>query len=234
MIKSDIRAVPNHVGVILDGNRRWAKSRGLPSLEGHMQGYKNLRVLVRYALLDLKIPCVSCFVFSNENWNRTEKEVKYLMKLVVKALNEFLDELHKDNIRIVVLGRRERLSNTVLKAVEKTEATTAKNTGGTLAICFNYGGQAEIADAARAIVEAKLPAKAITEELFANYLYHPEVPPVDLLIRTSGEIRLSGFMLWRAAYSELYFVDKHWPDFNKADIDKALVEYARRERRYGR
>lgn len=225
--------MPTHVGVIMDGNRRWAKAQGLETVEGHWRGYQNLRDLAIYALLEKKVPFISAYVFSTENWNRTEEEVGYLMKLVTKAFTDYLDDFHKNNIRVVVLGQRDRLSKNVLRAVENAEAKTKNNTAGTLVACFNYGGHAEIVDAAKKIAESKIEASKIDENLFEQMLYHPEVPPVDLIIRTSGEKRLSGFMLWRASYSELLFIDKHWPDFDKTDIDAALEEYAHRQRRYG-
>lgn len=225
--------LPTHVGVIMDGNRRWAKARGLKTIEGHYKGYENLRDLALYALIEKKVPFVSAYVFSTENWNRTKDEVGYLMKLVTRAFTDYLDDFHKNNIRVVVLGQRDRLSKQVLAAVENAEAKTKNNTAGTLVACFNYGGHAEIVDAAKKIAEKKLTPEQITEETFAKELYHPEVPPVDLIIRTSGEKRLSGFMLWRASYSELLFIDKHWPEFDKSDIDAALDEYAYRQRRYG-
>lgn len=217
----------------MDGNRRWAKDHGLSANEGHLRGYKILRELSRYALLEKKIPFVSAFVFSTENWKRAEGEVGFLMNLATRALDEYLNDFHKDNIRILVLGRREGLSPKVLKALEQAEKTTKDNTAGTLALCFNYGGQQEIVDATKELLEQKADPSSLDIDKFASVLYHPEVPAVDLVIRTSGEERLSGFMLWRASYAEFYFIDKHWPEFTKTDVDAALNEYARRQRRYG-
>lgn len=224
---------PKHIGIIMDGNRRWAKAQGLKPTEGHLKGYKILGDLSRYALLEKKIPYVSAFVFSTENWSRAEEEVGFLMNLVTKALDEYLDDFHKDNIRILVLGSRDKLSKKVLDALTKGEAKTKDNTGGTLALCFNYGGQEEIVDAAKKLLARKADPESLTPESFASDLYHPEVPPIDMIIRTSGEQRLSGFMLWRASYAELYFVKKHWPEFTTSDIDSALDEFSRRRRRYG-
>lgn len=226
--------IPQHIGIIMDGNRRWAKSRGLRPAEGHAQGYKILRELSLYALLEKKIPFVSAFAFSTENWSRAEEEVSFLMGLVGKALNEYLDEFHQKNIRIAILGTREKLNGSVSKALDRAEATTKDNTGGTLVLCFNYGGQQEIVDAAKKLIKEGIAENEVNTELFAGALYHPEVPPVDLIIRTSGEERLSGFMLWRAAYSEFLFLDKHWPEFSKEDIDAALEEFSKRQRRYGK
>ena len=231
-LKSSVAQTPRHVGIILDGNRRWAKSRGLPALEGHVRGYHNLRLISRHLFGNRNVKWVSAYVFSTENWRRSKREVSYLMRLVGQALHEYLDEFHGDNIRIVVLGRRDGLPGPVLAAIEKAENTTADNRSGTLALCFNYGGQREISDAATAWASNK-PAE-LTAETFYQYLYHPEVPPLDLIIRTSGEQRLSGFMLFRAAYAELYFTDVLWPDFAPATLDTALAEFARRTRRFGR
>lgn len=218
----------------MDGNRRWARAKGLPTLEGHLQGYQNFHDIGLYLLKDKKIPFVSAYVFSLENWTRTEAEVGYLMKLVLRALKEFLEEFHREGVRIVVIGQRDRLALAVLKAINKAETETKDNRSGTLALCFNYGGQEEIVQATKKLIEQKIDAKSVTVEKFTEQLYHPEVPPLDLVIRTSGEQRLSGFMLWRASYAELYFVKKHWPDFSKTDVDEALAEYANRQRRYGR
>ncbi|HEU5004898.1 MAG TPA: polyprenyl diphosphate synthase [Candidatus Saccharimonadales bacterium] len=224
---------PQHIGVIMDGNRRWARAQGKKPMDGHLAGYKNFYELSRYTFLEKKIPYLSAFVFSTENWKRTEEEVGFLMRLVTRAITEYLDDFHRDNIKILILGSRDKLSKPVLKAIEQAESKTAGNTGGTLALCFNYGGQQEIVDAAKAIIEQKINADSLDLETFESYLYKPEVPPLDLIIRTSGEQRLSGFMLYRAAYSELLFLDKHWPDFTPEDIDFALDEFANRQRRYG-
>jgi len=226
-------AQPRHIGIILDGNRRWAKERGLPSIKGHQVGYDILRDLATYMLSDKHIEYVSAFVFSTENWQRAQEEVGYLMSLVLKALSDHLNEFHKRNIRILILGSREKLSSKLIEAIEKAEAKTSNNDGGTLALCFNYGGQAELVDAVNSIIKTS-PAGKISASDIDQAVYHPEVPPVDMIIRTSGEQRLSGFMLWRAAYAELLFIQKFWPDFTKQDIDEALSEYAKRQRRYGR
>jgi len=225
--------LPKHVGIIMDGNRRWARANGLKTFDGHFKGYQNMRDLALYALKEKSIPYLSAYAFSTENWNRTKEEVGYLMNLVLRALIEYLDDFHKNNIRLLALGTRDKLGAKVIKAIETAEEKTKHNTGGTLALCFNYGGQQEIVDATKKIIEDGLDVQTLDNEKFSQYLYHPEVPPVDLIIRTSGEERLSGFMLWRAAYSEFLFVDKHWPEFDKSDVDAALEEYAHRQRRFG-
>lgn len=218
----------------MDGNRRWAAAQGKKPQDGHMQGYRNLHDLGRYLFLEKKIPYLSVFAFSTENWQRAEEEVGFLMGLAVKALNEYLEEVMNDNIRIVILGTRDKLSKEVLKAIETAEAKSATNSAGTLAICFNYGGQQEIVDATKQLIESGAAAGDITIDSFAQQLYHPEIPPIDMVVRTSGEERLSNFMLWRAAYSELLFLDKHWPDVTTADIDAVLEEYSHRQRRFGK
>lgn len=221
-----------HVGIVLDGNRRWAKAKGLPTLEGHRQGGENFKKIV-HAAFDRGVTCLSAFVFSTENWSRTDEEVGYLMNLVMKAVESYLDEFNERGIRIVVMGRREGIRKKVLEAIKKTEEKTAHNTKGTLALCFNYGGQQEVVDACQKLISEGVNPEAITQESFRAALYNPDVPDVDLLIRTSGEQRTSGFMLYRAAYAELYFSEKLWPDFSENDLDEALDEYRARNRRFG-
>lgn len=225
--------IPVHLGLILDGNRRWARERGLPTLEGHSQGYDNLKEITKAAIRH-GVSYVSAYIFSTENWNRTPKEVKYLMDLAYRMLTKDVAELNREQIRVVWLGSREKVSNKLLGAIEKAEESTKNNTRGTLALCFNYGGQNELVEAVRKITAQGLLPTEITEEVLADSLYVPDVPPVDLLIRTSGERRLSGFMMYRTAYSELFFVDKYWPDFSEQDLNAALAEYVERERRHGK
>ena len=225
-------AIPVHVGFVLDGNRRWAKENGLPTLEGHSRGGDVVHDIA-VAAFDRGVRYVSAYVFSTENWNRSEKEVNYLMGLVSKFLDKYLNEFHERGIKVVVLGRREGLRQKVLDSIRKSEETTAENTRGTVALCFNYGGREEIVDAAKKLITEGRTADELTTEVFEQALYNPEVPPIDLLIRTSGEQRLSGFMLWRAAYAELLFTDKYWPDYTEQDLDTALNEYAKRGRRFG-
>ena len=229
----DIKTVPKHLGIILDGNRRWAKEKGLPTLEGHRRGAETFKTTV-LAAFDRGIEYISAFAFSTENWQRTEEEVGYLMKLLVKAVEKHLNTFDKAGIKIVVLGRRDNLTAPVLKAIEKAEQKTAGNTTGTLALCFNYGGQEELVDAVKTIVESGVAPQDITRETIQNALYYPEVPGADLIIRTSGEHRTSGFMLYRSDYAELYFSDLYWPDFDEAELDKALSEYSNRKRRFGK
>lgn len=231
MTQNNPAHIPTHVGLILDGNRRWAKSKGLPKLEGHRNGYENLKTIAKKAI-DRGVGYVTAYVFSTENWNRTKGEVKYLMDLALKLFNTDMAELNEEDIRVRVAGGRERLSPKLINAINNTEALTKNNKRGTIILCFNYGGQQEIAESVNKLL--KRGVKNITPADISDNLYAPEVPPVDLIIRTSGEQRLSNFMLWRAAYSELIFVKKHWPDFNETDLDAALAEYATRQRRFGK
>lgn len=225
---SDV-TLPQHVGIILDGNRRWAKQQGLPALEGHRRGSAVFKDIALHAF-ECGVHNVTAYVFSHENWERTDEEVGYLMQLVIKAVEQYLNEFEERGIKLVILGRRDGLRQKVLNAIKRAEDKTKDNTKGTLALCFNYGGRQEIVDAAQQVVDA---GNSLTPQSISSALYQPEVPDLDLVIRTSGEQRLSGFMLWRAAYAELYFSDKMWPAFTAADFDEALQAYADRERRFG-
>lgn len=224
--------IPKHVGYIVDGNRRWAKQHGIPAYEGHLAGYNNLKdVLIETSRMGVEY--VSAYVFSTENWNRSEDEVRKLMALILKILTADVPLFNEHNVRLKVIGSRDRVSPKILKAIDNAEAATAGNTGGELAICFNYGGQLEIVDAVKKIVSAGTPVEAIDEQLIAQNLYAPEVPPMDVVVRTSGEQRLSNFMLWRAAYSEFIFIEKNWPDMTKDDVAFIMKEYEKRQRRFG-
>jgi undecaprenyl diphosphate synthase len=225
-------ATPRHIGYIVDGNRRWAKERGLPAIKGHAAGYKVLHEVVQ-ASFDAGVEYVSAYIFSTENWKRSEEEVGKLMNMVIKAAVDDLHIFQERNIKVVILGSRDRLSTGVLRSIERVEEQTAGNTRGTLAVCFNYGGQQEIADACKKIVQSGIDNDEITPELITQHLYVPEVPSVDMVVRTSGEQRLSNFMLWRSAYSEFMFMDKLWPDMTKDDVAAILKEYSRRGRRFG-
>lgn len=225
--------VPMHVGIILDGNRRWAKENGLSSLEGHKKGSEVFRDIAQ-AALDRGVKYMSAFVFSSENWNRSKEEVAYLMDLFIWMAKKEAKELAKKNIKVCFLGERTNLSPKLLKAMDDAEEKTKDNTKGTVLFCLNYGGKQEIVSAVNKILQKNPGATSITEEQIIENLYQPEVPPVDFVIRTSGEHRLSNFMLWRSAYSELYFAKKHWPAFTKDDLNEALDKYASRQRRFGK
>ncbi len=229
---SESQTVPLHLGLILDGNRRWARAHSLPTLEGHRQGYNNLKDIAK-AAINRGISYVSAFIFSTENWNRTPKEVKYIMDLTYKMLTRDVAELNEENIRVVWLGRPERLSRKLLQALKNAEESTKDNTKGTLCVCFNYGGRQELVDATKQLIKSGVTPAEVTMERLAANLYQPTIPPIDLLVRTSGEHRISGFMLYRAAYAELLFTDKFWPDFTDADLDLVLATYAERQRRFG-
>jgi len=224
--------IPKHVGYIVDGNRRWAKLHGLPAYEGHLAGYSALHEVVQ-ASFDADITYVSVYLFSTENWKRSEQEVSRLMGLALKLLTSDLHLFDENNIKLKVLGSRERISSKIIDAIDKAEAQTAGNGKGTLAICFNYGGQLEIVDAVKKVIQSGVTQEFVTLELIAQKLYEPEVPALDLIVRTSGEQRISNFMLWRAAYSEFLFLEKLWPDMTKDDVTAILEEYSRRNRRIG-
>jgi undecaprenyl diphosphate synthase len=228
---SDI-VIPAHVGFIVDGNRRWAKKHGLPTYEGHMAGYNAIQDVVA-ATFESGVKYVSAYIFSTENWKRSEDEVNKLMGLVLKMLTADLPIFEKNNIKLQIIGSRDNVSDKILKAIDNAESKTADNKGGVLALCFNYGGQLEIVDAVKKIITSGVDGSEITVDLISHNLYAPEMPPVDLVVRTSGEQRLSNFMLWRAAYSELMFIDKMWPDMTKDDVADIINEYNRRFRRFG-
>lgn len=225
-------ALPKHVGYVVDGNRRWAKQHGLPRYEGHLAGYNALQE-VAIATFDAGVKYMSAYTFSTENWKRSKEEVSKLLGLTLRLLTADLHIFEERNVRLRILGSREGLSSKIIKAIDNAEQRTAHNTKGTLAVCFNYGGQLEIAEACKKIVQSGVAAEMVTPELIEQQLYAPEIPPIDLLVRTSGEQRLSNFMLWRVAYSELLFLDKLWPDMTKGDVTAILEEYARRSRRFG-
>lgn len=224
--------VPVHLGLILDGNRRWAKEQNLPSIKGHYVGYEKLKD-VGLAAIDAGVKYVSAFCFSTENWNRSKAEVSYLMKLIIKLVKTDLSELKQNDIRIVHVGAREGLPKSVLKAIDVAVRETAGGSRGTLALCINYGGQQEIVDAAKKLLRQNVDPKRLSVRDFEQAMYQPDLPPVDLVVRTSGEYRTSGFMLWHAAYAEYVFVDKYWPEFTKQDLKMVLLYYAKRQRRFG-
>lgn len=225
--------IPKHIGIILDGNRRWAKKYGLPAYEGHLAGHDRIQE-VALAAFDAGVEFVSMYAFSTENWKRTKEEVDKLMKLILKTLTTDLPILNKNNIRLRVIGSRQNLSEKIIGAIDKAETSTKNNTGGTLIFCFNYGGQLEIVDAVKKIVQSGVSVDKIDADLISNNLYGPDIPPIDLVVRTGGEHRISNFMLWRISYSELLFIDKYWPDVTKDDVKFMLKEYNKRSRRIGK
>jgi undecaprenyl diphosphate synthase len=231
-LDDDLSTIPTHLGLILDGNRRWAREKGLRPFEGHRRGYLKLKKIAE-AAFDRGVSYVSAFVFSTENWSRSEEEVTYLMDLIHWVATHELNALHKRNIRIIFIGTEKGLSKRIRDDIKAGEKKTANNTGGTLVLCLTYGGQQELTDAFASLIRSGTTADEITPELISQHLYDPSIPPLDLIIRTSGEQRLSGFMLWSAAYAELKFVLKYWPAFTVTDLEDALRDYAGRRRRFG-
>ncbi len=224
--------IPKHIGYIVDGNRRWARQHGLPTYEGHLAGYNAVQEVVE-ASFKAGVEYVSAYVFSTENWKRSQDEVNRLMGLALKIAKSDMNILLDNNVKVRVLGAREGVDPKILKEIDGLEARSANNTAGTLALCFNYGGQLELADAFKKMLQAGINESDVTPELIAQYLYAPDIPPIDLIVRTGGEERISNFMLWRAAYSELLFLDKFWPDMTKEDVTSILEEYSARNRRFG-
>jgi undecaprenyl diphosphate synthase len=228
--------VPRHIAIIMDGNGRWAAQRGLPRGEGHRRGVEALRRTVRSAG-ELGVRVLTIFSFSSENWSRPQQEIVDLMGLLRRFIRNDLAELHRDGVRVKVVGERDGLEPDIVALLEEAEELTRKNTRMTLVVAFNYGSRQEIARAAQRlaqeVADGKRPASAITAELIDSYLDTSGIPDPDLIIRTSGEQRLSNFLMWQAAYSEFVFVPLHWPDFDKAALERAIDEYARRERRFG-
>lgn len=219
-----------HLGIIADGNRRWAKERGLPSIEGHKKGLDTIRELVD-AAATTGIKYLTFYVFSTENWGRTESEVSYIMKLAESRILKYAEKMRASNGKMVVLGSKEKISPKLLKAIEEAERITADCDGITVGFCFNYGGELEIADAVNSAIKNHVE---ITPETIRKNLYHSEIPDLDMVVRTSGEERISGFMLWRASYAEFMFIKKYFPDMNGDDIKEILKEYNNRNRRFGK
>lgn len=230
-MSSDI-TIPSHLGLILDGNRRWARAQGLPTLEGHKRGYENLKTIVE-AAHDRGVKYVSAYVFSTENWNRDKEEVDYLMNLLKWVVKNEVKEMHKKGVRVLWLGSRDHMSAQLVKDIEAAERLTQDNEKGTLALCLNHGGHREVAEAVRRIIAAGMRPQDVNEELISAHIDGPDLPPIDLIVRTSGEKRLSNFMLWRSAYSELIFRDEPWPDFTVDSLQECLLEYSQRQRRFG-
>jgi undecaprenyl diphosphate synthase len=228
--------VPNHVAIVMDGNGRWAKERGLPRTEGHRRGEDALFDVIMGAI-ELGIPYLSAFAFSTENWRRSPDEVKFLMGFNRDVIRRRRDQLHEAGVRVRWAGRRPRLWRSVIKELESAEEMTRDNDVLTLQFCVNYGGRAEIVDAAAAIArdvrDGKLNPDRLNEKIFARYLDEPDIPDVDLFLRSSGEQRISNFLLWESAYAEMVFLDTLWPDFDRRHLWHACEVYASRDRRYG-
>jgi undecaprenyl diphosphate synthase len=234
MINKD--RIPKHIAIIMDGNGRWAKERGLPRTAGHRQGAKKVRSIIQ-AASELGVRVLTLFAFSHENWSRPKREVGMLMRY----LNDFLDreasELIRKNIRFLVIGRSQPIPEYLQEKIRQVEERTRGNTALTLVLALNYGSRQEIVDAAKKIAEAAIQGQIeiadLSEDKFSSYLYTYGLDDPDLLIRTSGEKRISNFLLWQLSYTELYFTKKYWPDFNQQDLKKAITEYQSRQRRFG-
>jgi undecaprenyl diphosphate synthase len=228
--------LPVHVAIIMDGNGRWAKARNLPRSQGHIEGVKRVEEIVDYAN-EIGIKVMTLYTFSTENWRRPESEVDLLMKILTTVLERKINKLIDTNIRFRTIGRRERIPASVMSMVEKVTEKTKNNTGLTMNLAFNYGSRLEIVDAfktiAQKIKDNALEVDDIDETLISDHLYTRGLKDPDLLIRTSGELRISNFLLWQLSYAEFYFTDKYWPDFTKEEFQKALIDFQKRERRFG-
>ena len=221
------KKTPHHLGIILDGNRRWAKERNLPVFEGHKKGREKVKKIIK-ACKNKGIKILTLFVFSTENWKRPKKEVDYLMELIKGIIG--LKELDKQGIKVVVIGQKEKLSNGIQKVIENAEKITKNNKAMILNIALSYGGRAEIVEAIKNIIKKKISLEKIDEDIISKNLWASDL---DLIIRTGKEKRISNFLIWQAAYSEIFFFDKYWPDFTEKDLDKAINEYSRHLRRFG-
>jgi len=225
-------SLPCHVAIIMDGNGRWARQRRLPRIAGHRAGAKNVRRVVK-AFANYGVKYLTLFAFSTENWSRPQKEIHGLVRLLSNSIDEEAKALHKANIKLRHIGKLDRLPVELRRRVKSATELTKDNTRMTLCLAFDYGSRSEIVDAVRCIKEGNVSPEGINETIFSSYLGTADIPDPDLIIRTGGEIRLSNFLLWQAAYSELYFTPVSWPDFNKKEIEKALLDYRQRQRRFG-
>lgn len=228
--------IPRHLGVTMDGNGRWAKARGKPRTDGHSEGIKALRRLVEYCIR-YGVEYLTVFSFSSENWSRPAEEIRFIFGLLRRFVASDLEKLVRNNVRVQIIGEREGLEPSLLKLIDDVEARTRSNSGLRLQVAFNYGGKADITRAARRLAEkvasGEIAPADITEDMLAGELMTAHIPDPDVLLRTSGELRISNFLLWQGAYSELIFVDEYWPDFNEDVFLRVLEEYGRRERRFG-
>lgn len=225
--------IPQHIVLFPDGNRRWAEKRGLSSIRGHLKGCQNLRRFCQWCK-NRGVVILTAFGFSTENWKRSEKEIDYLMKLLEKYLSQNIKNFQKNEIKVKIIGQKEKLPESLQKVISDTENSTRNNKKFFLNLAVSYGGRWDILQAVQKIIKEEIPKEKITEDLIENYLSTAGLPEPDLIIRAGGEKRLSNFLLWQAAYSELYFCKKYWPDFTEKDLDRALKEYRLRYRRFGK
>ncbi|MGB9743604.1 MAG: polyprenyl diphosphate synthase [Minisyncoccales bacterium] len=225
--------IPYHLGIIMDGNRRWARERGLPTLVGHRRGYEKV-IKVGDWCLKRGVKILTLFAFSTENWHRSKEEVSYLMKLLKRSLNKKnIRRFNQKGIKVQVIGQKERLDKSFQRIIAQAEEKTKNNKKGILNLAISYGGRAEIVEAIKKIIKENIPLKKINEETISQHLWTAGLPDPDLIIRTSGELRISGFLIWQSAYSELYFIKKYWPDFTEEDLEAAFTDYSQRQRRFG-
>jgi undecaprenyl diphosphate synthase len=227
-----LERVPKHVAIIMDGNGRWAKARGLPRTEGHRAGTENLRQILK-ACVEFGVEILTIYAFSTENWNRPRAEVRLLMRILESVIDRELRELHESGVQIRHIGEIDRIESRLQGKIREACDFTRNNTRLILNVAFNYGGRDEIVQAVRRIVADAIPADQIDEDLISSYMYTRDLPDPDLIIRTSGEMRTSNFLTWQGTYSEYYFTPKYWPEFDKEELRKALVEYSHRTRRFG-
>lgn len=232
-MKKSMQIIPKHIGLIIDGNRRWAKRRGLSSIFGHRKGYERVKKVGDWCL-ERGIKIITVYTFSTENWKRSKKEVNFLMGLVKRLLSKDIWELHEKGIRLKVIGRMRDLSKEIQELIAKAEDLTQKNTKGVLNLAINYGGRTEIVDAVKALIRGRVKSEDVNEKMIEHHLYTNGSGDPDLIIRTSGEQRLSGFLSWQSAYSELFFIERCWPDFSEKDLDTILQKYCHRDRRFGK
>jgi len=230
--RSPLEHVPYHLGIIMDGNGRWARQRGLPRLAGHRAGTENIRRVLT-GCVEFGVKVLTIYAFSTENWKRPEEEVKGLMSIFARVIDRELNELHREGVQLRHVGRLEGISDSLRAKVHRAIDLTKNNDRIILNVAFNYGGRAEIIDAVKRIIRDGVEAKDVTEELIGHYLYTTDCPDPDLIIRTSGEFRTSNFLLWQAAYAEYYVTPTYWPDFNKDELYKALTAFSQRNRRFG-
>ncbi len=228
--------MPKHIAIIMDGNRRWAKAKGKPASFGHKEGAKTLEKIVRYAN-KIGLEYITVYAFSTENWKRAEEEVNTIMVLLQNYLDDYSKRADSENIKVRIIGDRTALSKGMQKSMENCMERTKNNTGVNFNIAINYGGRDELVKATKSIAEkvkeGKLQIQDIDEDLISNNLYTANQPDPDLIVRTSGELRLSGFLTWQSVYSELLFIDKYWPDFTEEDLDYSIIEYQKRKRKFG-
>jgi len=227
-----IKHIPNHVAIIMDGNGRWAEKRGLPRLAGHSAGTDNVRRVIK-CFNDYDVKYITIYAFSTENWSRPQREVQGLMRIMEDVIDREAENLHKDGVKLIHLGNLDGISEKLKQKLQYAIKLTEDNSRGTLCIAFNYGGRAEIIDAIKRIIRDGILPNEIDEALISYYLYTINLPDPDLIIRTGGEMRLSNFLIWQAAYSEYYATPTLWPDFGPEEIEQALIAYSERERRFG-